>query len=687
MDGGNSFPIVLVASTANDGSEAITVPSLLTSLARVKVEAVGNVFFDISNVNFTVAGVNSSLSIDDATVAGTGTPSPATFTVSLSPPNVSTVTVAYQTADGTATGGSDYVPASGTLTFAPGETTKAIAISVNGDALGEAVETFFVNLSNPTNATISDGQGVGRITRDTCGVSATAVRDGGFEAGSPWPAWTVQSSTQRGTPICQRNVTCGFGIDPFVGEYVAQFGGRTGTETATLGQTVTLPSSISLTLRFRLRARIVTGTQTETLAVSVDGVPVRTYTEPATFDAAYVLREIDLTPYANGGAHSILFSYTNAAPLSNAATFLVDNIELFVCPPPGVVNACLADGTFEAGAPWPAWTVQSSVRSGTPICNFATCGTAAPPFAGNNWAWFGGVPAPEQATLGQNITLPASSNPVLTFQMRAQGTSPATDTLVVSVDGTLVQTFTEVTGSEADYSRRFIDLTAYADGASHALLFSYNGPTSGIGNFLVDNVELLCPPPRPSLSVNDVTVTEGDAPGTVTARFTVSLSAPSPNTVTVAYAHAANTATAGIDYVPASGTIAFPPGVTSRPVEVTVRGDARDELDESFFVNLSSATNASIADGQGVATINDDDLPPTLSISNGTTTESSGANFTVSLSAVSGLPVTVAYTTVDGTAVAGSDYTTTSGILTFPAGVTTRLVTVPVDGAAVTGRE
>ena len=61
-DGGFTYPTVLLASTPNDGSEVITVPSILTTTARVKVEAVGNIFFDISNVNFTIVAGSSVLS-------------------------------------------------------------------------------------------------------------------------------------------------------------------------------------------------------------------------------------------------------------------------------------------------------------------------------------------------------------------------------------------------------------------------------------------------------------------------------------------------------------------------------------------------------------------------------------------------------------------------------------------------
>ncbi len=110
----------------------------------------------------------------------------------------------------------------------------------------------------------------------------------------------------------------------------------------------------------------------------------------------------------------------------------------------------------------------------------------------------------------------------------------------------------------------------------------------------------------PELSIDDVTVTEGDA-GTTPAGFTVSLSAPSSVPVTVDFATAPDTATAPADYVSTSGGLTFAPGETSKPITVPVNGDLTDEPNETFFVNLSNPSNAGIADGQGVGTIIDDD--------------------------------------------------------------------------------
>ena len=150
------------------------------------------------------------------------------------------------------------------------------------------------------------------------------------------------------------------------------------------------------------------------------------------------------------------------------------------------------DGTFEAGSPWSLWTVQTSTAFGTPLCDTLTCGTTVPPFAGTNWAWFGGATAIENATLGQTVTIPPGPFLFVRFQLRIQGvTAPFTDTLDVRVNGVTLTTFVEPAVAEPAYTLRYVNVTAFADGGPHPLLFAYSGPTTGTANFTVDNVELV----------------------------------------------------------------------------------------------------------------------------------------------------------------------------------------------------
>ena len=169
--------------------------------------------------------------------------------------------------------------------------------------------------------------------------------------------------------------------------------------------------------------------------------------------------------------------------------------------------------------------------------------------------------------------------------------------------------------------------------------------------------------------------------------FTVSLTQPSTVPVTVNYQTVDGIAIGGVDYVSTSGVLTFAPGEVTKTVPVQAIGDALAEPDETFFLNLSNATGASISDRQAQGLIVDDDggIPlPTLSINDvALAAEGNGAaslTFTVSLSVPASGTVTVQFETGDRTALAGLDYTASTGVLTFNPGVTALTLTVPVLG-------
>ena len=142
-------------------------------------------------------------------------------------------------------------------------------------------------------------------------------------------------------------------------------------------------------------------------------------------------------------------------------------------------------------------------------------------------------------------------------------------------------------------------------------------------------------------------------------------------------------ATAPSDYIAQSGTLTFAAGQTSQQIAVIVKGDTLNEINETFTVNLSNPTNSTIAgSGIGTETITNDDAVPTLSINNVSQLEGTGGStnfvFTVTLSAASGLPVTVDFATANGTAIAPGDYATQAGTVTFNPGQTTKTITVVV---------
>ena len=186
-----------------------------------------------------------------------------------------------------------------------------------------------------------------------------------------------------------------------------------------------------------------------------------------------------------------------------------------------------------------------------------------------------------------------------------------------------------------------------------------------------------------SLSIGDVTVTEGDS-GTVNAVFPVTLGSPAGSTVTVHAATTNGSATAPADYAATTADLTFAPGETTKNVTVQVKGDTLDEVNETFDVTLSAATNAGVADGSAVGTVTDDDDPPSVSVADVTVTEGNAgtvdATFVTSLSGPSGRTVTADYATADASAASPADYASATGAVSFAPGETTKNVTIAVKG-------
>jgi hypothetical protein len=191
------------------------------------------------------------------------------------------------------------------------------------------------------------------------------------------------------------------------------------------------------------------------------------------------------------------------------------------------------------------------------------------------------------------------------------------------------------------------------------------------------------PDDPPSVSIHDVGVYEGNA-GTVDATFMVTLSHNTNVDVTVHFATADITATAGSDYTATSGTVIISAGQISATVTVVVRGERLPEPEETFAVNLTDATGATISDGQAIGTIFDNE--PRISITDFTKAEgrkpfTTVFTFTVTLGVAYDQPVTVSFRTVNGTATtSNNDYEGKTGTLTFAPGETTKTIWVYVKG-------
>lgn len=157
-DGGNTYPTVLVVSTPNDGSEPVTIPNTATTTARIKIEAVENIFFDISNANFTISAPIGDFQFDNPAPVNVACAGPATANVTLATtftaPFASNIALSAGTLPtGTsisfnpqtvAPGGSSIITLSGVNTLANG--TYNVTITGTGGSITRTrVVTFIVN--------------------------------------------------------------------------------------------------------------------------------------------------------------------------------------------------------------------------------------------------------------------------------------------------------------------------------------------------------------------------------------------------------------------------------------------------------------------------------------------------------------------------------------------------------------
>lgn len=628
---------------------------------------------------------------------------PVVFNVALTAPSGRPVTIAYSTADGTATAGLDYVPTSGTLTFAPGQTVLTVAVPILGDTLDEESETFFLNLSDPANAVIADAQGLARIDDDDSAPTlsidnlSVAIQEG--NTGTQAAAFNVSLSAPSGRVVTVAYTTPISGTATANSDYTPMTGVLTflpGTTSQTisvpvLGDTLDEPNeTFFVQLSSPINALIVAGAGQGIVTILDDDNPPpppslsindATVTESAAgstnaqFTVTLSAASDQVVTVAYFTADDSATAGSDYGSLSGTLTFLPGQTSQTISVPVSDDTIDENDETFflRLGSPIDA-TIADGQGIGTiidddasPTISIADV-TVTEGDSGKSYTLF-------------NVTLSAPSGQVVTVHFTTSNNSttnrPATagsDYLAISGNVTFLPGQT----SQSISVPLLGDTRDEPDETFLVLLSSPLNATiadnQAVGTILDDD-------PTPSLSISDATVIEGD-PNARFAVFTVTLSAASNEYVGFSYTTANGTATAGADYGSTGGNVTFLPGQTSQTISVPIIDDNVEEPDESFSLLLIQPGNATIADGQGVGTILDNDPIPTLSVSDARVVEGDlsapNAIFTVTLSAPSKLTVTVAYSTANSSATAGSDYTATSGTLIFLPGETSKTISVPI---------
>jgi hypothetical protein len=569
-----------------------------------------------------------SLSIADVSVqegnAGTRL---MTFTVILSAAAAGPVTVAYSTADGTATSGSDYVAASGNLTFAAGETSKTLQVTVNADTAAEGNEAFTVRLANAAGATIADGSATGTLTNDDAAATLPALSVGDVslregDSGTAELMFIVTLDRAATGPVTVSYATAN-GTATAGADYAA----LTGTLTFAAGET-------SKMVHVAVNGDIAVEAN-ETFSLTLSGATGATIADAT---AVGQITDDDTQQDPGNGAGKVwLINSVSGADIVgfNPALDKIDlgnaNIHSFI-----VIDTPQGFGFM---SPWSGETVivQGVRLADLSVENFE--------LIDNNHLReaLSGALAWENGPVLAADTVYMRSHEV--GQVDRVAFDPATDVVsfkfygsreniamtdgsegVVIADLSTGQKLILLGVTRADLSSTNFEFTFTqvreddvagkigVGQVSNAEIVDFNLPIAGGGTVTgasgaTDGVIGSDGGPLPALSIADLSVAEGNGDH-AHFMFEVTLDQAADGPVTVAYSTANGTATAGSDYTATSGTLTFAAGETSKTVHVDIGGDTASEANETFTVRLSNASGATIADATAVGTIVDDDHEP-----------------------------------------------------------------------------
>ena len=501
------------------------------------------------------------------------------------------MTVDYASADGTATAGSDYTAASGTLTFVAGETSKTVGVAALHDAVAETDETFTVTLSNASGATLGDATATGTVAEVaplTASLASVPAEHDGTNAFSFELAFGDDfAGAMDGTTLA--------------GAFAVGNGTATGAVRIVAGQnrrwTVTVQPSSTDDVSLSLAAGSVTTEAGRPLANAVSA----TVAGPALLSVA--------DAEADEGT-SLSFAVT----LDRAATGTV------------TVDWATADGTATAGSDYEAasgtltfaagetaktvtvqalsdalaeddetFSLQLSNASGAAILDGAATGTVidVPPLT----ASFAGLPAEHDGRHLFHFELVFSEN----FPGRFPYTT-LRDSAFTVTNGRVRSAERVVKGE----NRRWRIGVRPASNDDTTITLAAGAVSTEAGRPLTNTVTATVSGPA-LLSVNDVEATEGEDEHVV---FTVSLNRAAAGTATVDYATADRQARAGEDYTAVSGTLTFAIGETAKTVAVPLLDDAIDDDGETFALELNNAQGSALGDRVGLATIHNSDPVP-----------------------------------------------------------------------------
>jgi hypothetical protein len=606
------------------------------------------------------ADVDQKFSIDDVTIGEGGVT--ATFTISLTAGTDPTASVDWATANGSATAGDDYTSSSGSETVDAGS-SKTVTVPILQDSVDEENEIFTVTLSNANGATIDDGSGAGTITDDdtspSLAISGPATRD---EAAGTATYNVAVSGTSAST------VSVNYSAAGGTATAGADFSLTPGTLTWNPGDTATKQITVNITndtldeddetysvnLSSPSGATISTGTANTTITDNDSQPTTGAFASVSTAEGQSGTHELNFTVNLSAASgKAVTINYSTVAGTASAGSDYVAEVNQNITIPAGQTTGTIGIAINGDTVPEPdeSFTVNlNNATNATLGADTQATGTITNDDSGvtasiNDVTQAeGNGPGTTSFTFTIALSGPAPTASTITWRTADGSATQGSDynavgntTITIAQNATSATVSVSVIGDTAPEPNEtfFVDLV----GSSGSV--SLSADNRGIGTITNDDSGV-------TASINDVTLAEGNGPGTTSFTFTVSLSAPAPAPITITYRTEDGTANAASgDYTAHPNTpLSFATGAQTRTVTVVVNGDVVAEANETFFVDLvGSSGPVTFTDSRGTGTINNDDQNVNATINDVTLAEGNSGTtsftFTVSLSAPAPAPRTL----------------------------------------------
>ena len=653
-----TLEITLADDSIDEAKESFSLS--LTDAINLNIDSINSQIFIEDNDDAPIINI-SDVSVSE----GVGQ---ATLAIALDAESGKVITVDYRTVAGTAIVNSDFAFARETVTFNPGQTLQNINIQLIDDGIRESEENFSVVIESATNASISTNQNSANVIVEDDDLPPTISISGGtaledFGLVGVEVALTNASAQTISVDVATSDGLAAAGLDYEAYSATLVFSpGETSKliEINLLSDTLDeFDEDFSVLLSNPVNTSITSASATVIIEDS-DAPPSISFQAPLSVDEGF--EAVYAISLSNISAKDIGFDYAitgvSAADVSSLsgsvlipagsanAEISINALEDNLIENTEIINLALSNGSnLQLGS-----SIYKTQLKNTTVAQISVADVSVSEAAGS-----------------ANVVISLNATPVSEVEVDYRTSTQSSATALedyTPVSGTVVF------GAGETSKQVIVPIIEDAlDEDNETISFILSTPVNGVISDGTATIEII------DNDITSIIINSGRFDEGIDPAINVSLTSAGSEVISVDYAFTGQTATAGEDFVAASGTLTFNPGESSKNITLDVIDDDQRENDELIRFSLSNPVNATVPSAQETITILDNDVDQIASINVAPASEGEQLAVTVSLDFAPEIAAEYEYFTRDNTA-GQDDYTSVAGTIVFNPGETEKVILI-----------